>query len=211
MTLFELTTNAERKPIMFKKIAAVLTVVTLSALVTMQSVDAAPTVYNIDPTHTYPSFEADHMGVSVWRGKINKTAGIVSMDKTVGTGTVELAIDLSTIDFGLDAMNAWAKGDKFFDVTNNPKATYKGQLTGFVNGAPTKVNGELTLRGITKPVVLTINAFKCVPHPLLKRELCGADATATFNRAEFGLDAGKDWGFKMDVALRIQVEAIRAE
>ncbi len=196
---------------MFNKIASMLTVLTCGAIGLIQSAGAAPSVYNIDPTHTYPSFEADHMGVSVWRGKINKTSGKVSMDKVVGTGTVELAIDLSTIDFGLDAMNTWAKGDKFFDVTNNPKATYKGQLAGFVNGAPTKVNGELTLRGVTKPVLLNINSFKCIPHPLLKRELCGADATATFNRAEFGLDAGKDWGFKMDVALRIQVEAVQAE
>ena len=181
------------------------------ALMSIGAACAAPTVYNIDPTHTYPSFEADHMGISVWRGKFNKTVGTVNLDKAAGTGSVDLTIDLSSIDFGLEAMNAWAKGDKFFDVANHPKATYKGQLTGFVNGAPTKLNGALSLRGFTKPVVLTINSFKCIVHPLLKRELCGADATANFNRADFGLDAGKDWGFKMDVALRIQVEAVQAE
>ncbi len=81
-------------------------------------------------------------------------------------------------------------------------------LVDFVNGVPTKVSGELTLHGITRPVDLQLPLFKCIPHPMLKRELCGADAMATIKRDEFGLDAGKDYGFKMDVALRIQVEAV---
>jgi polyisoprenoid-binding protein YceI len=72
------------------------------------------------------------------------------------------------------------------------------------------VVGDLTLHGVTKPVVLKINLFKCIPHPILKRELCGADASGTFNRDDFGLDVGKPYGFKMDVALRIQMEAIEA-
>jgi polyisoprenoid-binding protein YceI len=73
------------------------------------------------------------------------------------------------------------------------------------------VVGDLTLRGITKPVQLKILSFKCMPHPMVKREVCGADAIATFKRDDFGMAAGKDWGFKMDVTLRIQVEALAAE
>jgi polyisoprenoid-binding protein YceI len=172
------------------------------------SVLAEPVTYNIDPTHTYPSFEADHMGVSFWRGKMNKNSGTVVLDKAAGTGSAEITIDLASIDFGLDAMNTWAKGRDFFSVKTFPKATYKGKLANFVDGSPTKLNGELTLHGKTQPVNLAITRFKCVPHPMLKRELCGADANGSFKRNEFGLDAGKDYGFNMDVALRIQVEAI---
>lgn len=172
---------------------------------------AAPVSYTIDPTHTYPSFEADHMGMSYWRGKMNKNSGVVVLDKEAGTGTVEIAIDLASIDFGLTAMNAWAVGEKFFNVTKSPTASYKGRLVKFVEGNPTVVNGELTLNGHTKPVNLTITRFKCMPHPMLKREFCGADASASFKRDEFGLDAGKDYGFNMDVALRIQVEAVAAK
>lgn len=172
---------------------------------------AAPVTYQIEPTHTYPSFEADHMGVSVWRGKLNKTSGTVTLDKAAGTGTLEVSIDLASIDFGLDAMNQWATGKDFFDVSQHPQATYKGRLEGFAKGAPTRVAGELTLHGVTRPVALKINAFKCIPHPMLKRELCGADALGSFQRDQFGLGAGKEYGFKMDVVLRIQVEAIQAE
>ena len=173
--------------------------------------NAAPVTYRIDPDHTYPSFEADHMGVSVWRGKMNKTAGKVVLDKAAGAGSVEIAIDLSSIDFGQNQLNRWATSAQFFNVKKYPKASYKGKLDGFVDGVPSQVVGDLTLHGVTRPVVLKINAFKCIPHPLFKRELCGADAGATFRRDEFGLDAGKDYGFRMDVMLRIQVEALQAE
>jgi polyisoprenoid-binding protein YceI len=183
------------------------TILALFALTTA-SAYAQPVTYQIDPTHTYPSFEADHMGVSFWRGKMNKNSGTVILDKTTGTGSVDITIDLASIDFGLDAMNTWATGKDFFSVETYPTATYKGKLTSFVEGRPTQLAGELTLRGRTRPVNFAIGRFKCVPHPMFKRELCGADASGNFKRDEFGLDAGKDYGFSMDVALRIQVEAL---
>ena len=182
-----------------------------SATLAATSAAAAPVTYNLDPAHTFPSFEADHMGISVWRGKFNKTEGKVVLDKAAGTGQVDLAVDIDSIDFGLDIMNAEAKKPTLVDAAKYPKATYKGKLDGFTDGVPTQLVGDLTLHGVTKPVALKINSFKCVPHPMLKRELCGADVVGTLNRDEFGIDAGKPYGFRMDVTLRIQVEAIAAE
>lgn len=177
-----------------------------------QAALAAPTTYQIEPTHTYPSFEADHMGgLSVWRGKFNKTSGSVTFDKAAQQGTVDITVDIDSIDYGFDLMNTKAKSEELFDAAKYPTATYKGKLAGFKKGVPTKVMGDLTLRGITKPVQLNILSFKCMPHPMVKREVCGADAMATFKRDDFGMAAGKDWGFKMDVTLRIQVEALAAE
>jgi polyisoprenoid-binding protein YceI len=172
---------------------------------------AAPVSYVIDPSHTFPSFEADHMGLSVWRGKFNKSAGKVTVDKVAGKGDIEITIEMDSIDYGFDLMNSKAKEPELFNTAKYPTSVYKGSLEGFVNGAPTKVVGELTMHGVTRPVVLQINSFKCVPHPMLKREWCGADAQTTLQRDQFGIDAGKDWGFKMDVLLRIQVEAVAAE
>lgn len=181
------------------------------ALVVSANAMATPVSYTIDPTHTYPSFEADHMGISVWRGKMNKNSGTVVLDKAAGTGSVEIEIDLASIDFGLPVMNAWATGKDFFNVEKSPRATYKGTLEKFVNGSPTLVNGVLTLNGHSQPVNLSIHLFKCIPHPMLKRELCGADASGSFKRDAFGLSAGKDYGFSMDVGLRIQVEAVATQ
>ena len=170
---------------------------------------AAPVTYELDPTHTYPSFEADHLGgLSVWRGKFNKTAGQVVMDREAGTGAIDLVVEIDSIDFGLEQMNAAARGQSLFDAERFPQARYRGQLAGFTDGRPTRVDGELTLKGITRPLTLEIRRFKCMPHPLFKRELCGADAHAEFQRDAFGIDAGKAYGFDMAVQLRVQVEAL---
>jgi polyisoprenoid-binding protein YceI len=172
---------------------------------------AAPATYTIDPMHTFPSFEADHMGMSMWRGKFNKNTGTVTLDKAAGSGRVDITIDMTSIDFGLDIMNSKALEPDLFDTAKYPTARYTGRLDGFASGAPSRVVGELTLHGVTRPVTLAINSFKCMPHPMFKRDWCGADAQATINRADFGIDAGRDWGFKMEVVLRIQVEAVVAE
>ena len=173
---------------------------------------AAPVRYEIDPSHTFPSFEADHMGLSVWRGKFNRNRGFVVMDRDARTGSVEVEIETDSIDFGLDAMNAVAKKPELFDVAKYPLAVFKGQLTGFyANGIPSQVEGTLTLHGVTQPLTLQINRFKCAPHMMLRREVCGADAEARFQRDAFGIDAGKAYGFDMGVLLRIQIEAIAAE
>ncbi len=167
--------------------------------------------YSIDPTHTFPSFEADHFGISVWRGKLNQTTGKVILDRAARTGSVNVTVDLKSIDFGMDALNTWAAGPEFFNTTLYPSATYVGRFTKFNGDMPAQVDGELTLHGVTRPVRLTLNSFACKAHPMLKREWCGADAIATFSRDMFGLSMGKDYGFKMDVTLRIQVEAIKDE
>lgn len=172
---------------------------------------AAPVTYKIDPAHTFPSFEADHMGISVWRGKFNANSGKVVLDKAAQTGTIDVEIDTGSVDFGHDALNTWAAGKEFFDAATFGPARYKGRLAGFRKGVPTQVVGGLTMRGITRPVNLKLNLFKCIAHPMLKRDLCGADALGTLQRDAFGLTAGKDYGFKMDVALRIQVEAVAEE
>ena len=181
--------------------AAVLLAATFAA-------QAAPVTYNIDPQHTYPSFEADHMGISTWRGKFDHTSGTVTMDREAGTGTVDIVVDMNSGDFGLDALNKMAKGKELFESAKYPKAHFKGTLEGFTDGAPTRAVGTLELHGKTNPVTLDIKKFKCIQHPMFKREDCGADIYATLDREQFGMDAGKAYGFSMAVELRIQVEAI---
>ena len=97
-----------------------------------------------------------------------------------------------------------------FDVAKYPTATYTGKISAFKDGMPTQVQGTFTLHGVTKPLTLTINSFKCVTVPMDKKEHCGADASASLNRADYGIAYGDKYGFKMDVKLKIQVEAIRA-
>jgi len=169
---------------------------------------AAPVSYKIDPGHTYPSFIADHLGgVSRWRGKLNKTDGKIVIDKDAQTGTVEVVSEANSIDFGNDKLNTHAMSPDFLDVEKFPQITYKGKLVDFKDGAPTKVDGQLTIHGVTKAVTLTIGEFTCKQHPMKKKEVCGADASAMIDRSEFGVNWGQNMGFRQDVKLEIQVEA----
>ena len=170
---------------------------------------AAPENYAVDPMHTYPNIEFSHMGLSVWRGKFNKTSGKIVLDRAAKSGTVEITIDASSINFGLAAMDEKARSDDFFDTAKFATASFKGTIR-FAGDKPRTVDGQITIRGITRPATLNINMFNCMPHPMLKREVCGADAEGELNWSEYGMkmsqygqgDAGK-------VRLRIQVEALK--
>ncbi len=171
-----------------------------------------PVTYQIDPSHTHPSFETDHFGgLSVWRGRFDKTSGTIVIDKAKGTGTVDVTVDASSIDFGVPKLDEHTKSAEMLDVVKFPTATYKGKLTNFKNGVPTQVAGEFTFHGVTHPLTLTINSFKCIQFPVDKKEHCGADASGTFNRADYGVNYGDKYGFTMDAKLAIQVEAVRAD
>ncbi|MEZ5614686.1 MAG: YceI family protein [Rhodocyclaceae bacterium] len=185
-----------------KALAAVLATLTFTA--------AQAQTYNVEPNHTYPSFEAGHLGISFWRGKFNKTSGSVTLDRAGKSGTVDIVIDPASINFGHAKMEEHARGKDFFNTEAFPKITYKGKISKWNGDAPAAVEGEMTLLGVTRPLTLTINSFKCIQHPMLKREVCGADAAGSFKRSDFGMKYGLPMhGDDMKVA--IQIEAIRAD
>ena len=178
----------------------------MAALVSAMSI-AAPVTYVLDPAHTFPSFAADHMGgLSVWRGKFDHTTGKVVYDKEGKAGSIEVTVDMSSINFGMPKLDEHAKGPDLFDVAKYPTATYTGKFSKFEGTTPTEATGTLTMHGVTKPVTLTINSFLCKQNPMSHKEVCGADASATFNRADFGVNFGDKFGFNQQVMLQIQVE-----
>jgi polyisoprenoid-binding protein YceI len=183
----------------------------LASLFLLFSASSFAQTYTIDPSHTYPSFEADHKGISYWRGKFTKTTGTVTLDRVAKTGTINIEIDANSVDFGHEKMSAHAKKPDMFNVEKFPTIKYAAKNIKFDGDTPSSVEGELTLLGVTKPVILTIRKFKCIMDGMSKRELCGADAVAEFKRSDFGLDYGLNWGFAPEVKLQIQVEAMRAQ
>lgn len=188
------------------------TLVVILSAVAASAAFAAPATYELDPNHTYPSFEADHFGgLSTWRGKFEKSGGIVTLDRAARTGTIDVTVQTDSIDFGHAKLNEVAKGPDLFNVASYPTATFKGSFTKFNGDVPTEADGQLTLHGVTKPVTVQIDSFKCIQHPMLKREVCGANAEMKFNRDEFGLDYGKAYGFNMETRLKIQVEGLKED
>lgn len=183
--------------------------VALTAATVLQPAFAAIEKYEIDPTHTFPSLEFSHMGISVWRGKFDKTHGNITLDRAAKTGTVDVTVDVGSINFGLAAMDEKARSDDFFHVEKYPTATYKGTIQ-FDGDKPKAVDGKVTIMGVTKPLKLSLNLFNCIEHPMLKQQVCGADAEGTLNWSEYGMKMSKyGEGEAGKVLLRIQVEGIK--
>lgn len=170
---------------------------------------AAATTYTIDPDHTFPSLEFSHMGLSVWRGKFNRSSGTFDYDAAARKGTVNVTVDTDSIDFGLDSMREHAITPDWLNVAAHPAMTYSGDLV-FRGDKPVAVDGRLTLRGVTRPLKLNINSFSCILHPFFKKEVCGADAEGELHGADFGMTQFAE-GEAGTVRLRIQVEAIRKD
>jgi len=181
-----------------------------AALLAVTALSANAGTYNIDASHTYPSFEADHKGLSLWRGKFDKTSGVIQMDRAAKTGSMDITIDAASINFGLEKMNNHARSPDMFNVEKFPTVTYKGKSFKFEGEQLVEVDGELTMLGVTKPVKLKVNRFKCVMDKRMNREVCGADASAEFKRTDFGLNYGTP-NFAPEVKLAIQVEAVKSE
>jgi polyisoprenoid-binding protein YceI len=151
------------------------------------------------------------MGLSFWRGKFTKSSGKIVLDRQSKTGgSVEIAIDASTVDFGHAKMNEKARGDEMFNVAKFPIISYKSTALKYEGERLVAVDGEMTMLGITKPLSLTLTHFKCVIHPLHKREVCGADAHGRFDRSDFGMNIGLP-RFSPEIKLAIQVEGIKAD
>nr|WP_244814409.1 YceI family protein [Caballeronia sp. Lep1P3] len=170
----------------------------------------AADTYQLDPNHTYPSFEADHFGgVSTWRGKFNKSSGTVVLDRAAKTGTVDVTIDVSSINTGNAKLDEHLQKAEFFDAAKYPTAVYKGTSIRFDGDKPVEVVGSLTMHGVTKPLNLKVESFKCFVNPMMKKEVCGTEATATFDRGDFGMDYGKSYGFSLKTVLHIQAEGVK--
>lgn len=168
---------------------------------------AASDTYIIDGNHTFPKFEYSHFGYSLQQSRFDKTSGKITLDRAAKTGSAEISIDTRSINTGYDVFNGHLKGEDFFDVEKFPTATYKSTSIKFDGDKPVAIEGNLTVKGITKPVTLTVTAFKCMPHPFAKKDACGANATAKVKRSDFNL-AKYVPNVGDEVTLSIAVEAI---
>ena len=169
---------------------------------------AAPETYTIDGSHTFPRFSYSHFGYSKQLSKFNKTTGTIVIDREARTGSVDVTIDTKSVDTGYPLFNEHIQGEDFLDTAKYPTATFKSTKVHFKGNKPVSVDGELTLKGVTKPVVLKIESFQQMPHPMVKKDAVGANATAKVKRSDFNM--GKYAPHVGDeVTIDIAVEAIK--
>ena len=169
---------------------------------------AAPETFVIDGSHTYPRFSYSHFGYSKQLSRFNKTTGQIVLDREAKTGSVDVTIDMKSVDTGSTAFDSHIQGEDFLDTAKFPTATFKSTQVRFEGDKPVAVDGNLTIKGITKPVTLAIESFLLMPHPMVKKDAIGANATTKVKRTEF--NAGKYAPYVGDeVTIEIAMEAVK--
>jgi polyisoprenoid-binding protein YceI len=164
--------------------------------------------YTVDPSHTYPNFQINHLGFSTMHGRFGATNGKIVLDSAAKSGSIDITIDATSIDTGHAKRDTHLKSEEFFNVGKFPTLAYKATSLKFNGDKLTGAEGELTLLGVTKPVSLAVTFFNCGPHPMNKKQMCGANATATIKRSDFGLSTYVP-AVGDEVKISIEVEATK--
>ena len=169
-----------------KPLHSALTALALTAALSASAL-AAPSTYVPDPNHTFVRFSYNHLGFSTQLSRFDKTTGTVTFDPAAKSGAVDLVIDAKSVDTGSELFNGHIQGADFLDTADFPTATFKSTAVKFDGDAPVSIDGVLTVKGVSKPVTLTVTSFKHGPN-MQKKDQIGANATTTLKRSDFKMD-----------------------
>ncbi|GAA0718975.1 YceI family protein [Dokdonella soli] len=163
--------------------------IALAAALALATAPVFAGTYTLDPAHTQVIFSWNHFGYSNPSAQFGKVEGTLEFDQANPTkSSVSVTIPLSSIDSHVAKLDEHLQSNEFFDAAKYPDATFKS--TKVEKGAgkdKLKVTGDLTVHGVTKPVVLDVTINKVGEHPMRKAQAAGFDATTTIKRSEFGL------------------------
>ena len=169
---------------------------------------AAPETFVVDSNHSFPSFSYNHLGYSIQMSRFDKATGTVTLDKAAKTAAVDIVIDTKSVNTGSATFNEHIQGEDFLDTAKHPTATFKSTKVVFEGDKPVSIDGNLTLKGVTRPVTLKVTSFHAMPHPMLKKDAIGANATTKVKRTDFNM--GKNVPYVGDeVTIDIALEAIK--
>ncbi len=168
---------------------------------------AAQEVYVGDPPHTWAFFATGHLGIAWVHGRF-KTSAKVVLDRAVNKGSIEAVIDAASVDTGHEARDKHVRSADFLDVEKFPTITFKSNNLKFDGDSLVGADGDLTIMGVTKPVSLNVSLFRCIQHPVNKKDMCGAEASTAIKRSEWGIKRGAV-GIGDDVKISIQIEAYK--
>ena len=172
---------------MFKRFSTLMVATALTTGM-MNSAVAASVAYTIDPTHTATVFNWSHFGFSSPSANFNNIQGTINYDqRQPSKSTVEVTIPVASVNTNVKALDDEFQKADWFNAEKYPNITFKSTRVVSPNGKNFKIYGDLTVKGITKPVVLTATMNKQGAHPMTKLPTVGFNATTSFNRSEFGI------------------------
>jgi polyisoprenoid-binding protein YceI len=185
--------------------------IALTAVVALVALPAvAQETYVIESTHSQPQWIARHIGFSNQHGNFGKATGKILLDRAAKKGSIDVSIDAASIRTYSERLDQVVKGERFFNVEKFPTITFKSTSLVFDGDKVVSAEGELTMLGVTKPVSLKVTGFTCGEQVFNKKPMCGAEATATIKRSDWGMTDGLKLGNPGDeIGLVIPVEAYR--
>lgn len=187
--------------------AALLATTTLAAAA---PATAAPVSYKIDPAHLSVAFIVDHLGFSKLIGRFNSATGDVTFDKdAVEKSSVSVAIDTASVDTNHAKRDEHLRSPDFFNAKEFPKMTFKSTKIEKTGERTGKLHGDLTMLGVTKPVVLDVTFNKDGVSPASKLETAGFSARGTVKRSDFGMKYGVP-AIGDEIQLLIEAEAVKS-
>jgi polyisoprenoid-binding protein YceI len=176
---------------------------------------AAPESYTFDPHHTFVHFAIDHNDFSTIWGRFDKSSGKFTLDRQAQTGTLDFSVETGSVSTGDSvrgnrprSRDEHLRSPDFFNSAEFPQMNFKAGAVKFSGETPVEVRGLLTLLGVTKPLTLSVDRWRCAPHPVTKRWICGGNATGALKRTDFGMK----WGVPVagdDVRIVVTFEAFR--
>jgi polyisoprenoid-binding protein YceI len=184
----------------------ILAAAALVATVAMTPAFAQET-YVLDPNHTIPTYEVTHIGFSQQQGSFSGATGKVVLDRAAKKGSIDVSIATASVTTTVAALVPRLKGENFFNVEKFPTMTFTSTDLIFDGDNVVGANGNFTMLGVTRPVVLKVTGFKCGTNPFSKNPMCGAEATTTIKRSEFGMKWGIPAAVSDEVKIAIPIEA----
>ena len=143
--------------------------------------------YTIDAEHSVVRFSVSHFLFLTTHGSFSKTSGKITLNRADGNGSVDIVIAADSINTDHAKRDENLRSENFFSTTKYPLMTYQSSAIQFINDTPAIVEGNLTLLGVNKPVMLTISSFKCGTDSADKQERCNATARTQIKRSDFGM------------------------
>jgi polyisoprenoid-binding protein YceI len=176
---------------------------------------AAPESYTLDPHHTFVHFGVDHNGFSTIWGRFDRSTGKFTFDRESGKLALEVHVETASVTTGDSvrgnrprSRDEHLRSADFFNAAEFPRMVYRATQASFNGDRPVEIRGELTLLGVTKAVMLTVDRWRCAPHPVTKRTVCGGNAVGSLKRSDFGMK----WGIPAtgdDVKVMVTFEALK--
>jgi polyisoprenoid-binding protein YceI len=195
-------------------LARVVSVTAFAAALSLQAAGAAST-WQIDPNHSSAQFAVRHLAISTVRGAFTKVNGTVQLDdKDISKSSVEVTIDAASVDTRVENRDKDLRSDHFFDVEKYPTLTFKSTKVEQVEPGKLKVTGDLTLHGVTKPVILEVEGPTAPVKDPWGNQRAAVNATTKINRQDFGMkfSPAMDSGGLVvgnDVVITIDVEMVQ--